>query len=420
MKRSFITLLAALLGILALDIARAEDAPSPPSSSTNLPPDVTIDDVLHMLRTKSPRMAAHRADVDVAAAEIVAASVLPNPSLSLSALSVMQGENTQNGTQYMATMTQPLLISGQRGARKRTARLALEATQARTQATYAELAADARKLFISLLAAEERIKALERASADLGHAQTIIAGRVQGGAMSKFDALRLDIEGKTLQTRLSEARADAENTAGELAVLLGFPGWRPKAIGKLQAPGVSNVQAMAPAINAARKEEAAAQSGIDLAERERVPIPFVSAGALVTTQGYSLSGYVGLQMDLPIFNWGQGNIARARAEAQRATRVREATEARVSTELARARQLLKNRTDALRRFEDDVMARLPTMREMAEDAYRHGQGTILDFLDTSRTVTDTHLSFIDRVESVLHAEVDVLAASGLVDPQHEN
>jgi cobalt-zinc-cadmium efflux system outer membrane protein len=201
-------------------------------------------------------------------------------------------------------------------------------------------------------------------------------------------------------------------------VLVGLAGWTPRAVGLLKpaerivsVPVVDSV----PAVGAANKEERAALAHIDVAERERWPTPTLGVGALVTTDAYSLSAYAGLSLDLPLFDRGQGPIARANAEARVAARQREAVIAEVTTELDRAKRLLEARQRALETFERDVVIRLPTLRQMAEDAYRSGQGTILDLLDTLRTLTDTRLIELDYIESEMLAEVNLLAASGRID-----
>jgi outer membrane protein, heavy metal efflux system len=96
-------------------------------------------------------------------------------------------------------------------------------------------------------------------------------------------------------------------------------------------------------------------------------------------------------MEAPIFDWGQGPIARAEAQASKATRLREAATAEASANLERARRVFENRSSALASFESDVVGRMPALRKMAEEAYRGGQGTILDLLDTFQTSTDARL-----------------------------
>jgi cobalt-zinc-cadmium efflux system outer membrane protein len=76
---------------------------------------------------------------------------------------------------------------------------------------------------------------------------------------------------------------------------------------------------------------------------------------------------------------------------------------------------LAARRAQLEAFERDVMQHLVDLRRMAEDAYRGGQGGILELLDAEGAITDAELRHVDLLAQVVAAEVDVQAAAGLVD-----
>ncbi len=59
--------------------------------------------------------------------------------------------------------------------------------------------------------------------------------------------------------------------------------------------------------------------------------------------------------------------------------------------------------------------RLPHLRQMAEDAYQGGKSTILELLGAMRSRTELQLSHLDLVAGVMQAEIDTLAAAGLID-----
>ena len=77
--------------------------------------------------------------------------------------------------------------------------------------------------------------------------------------------------------------------------------------------------------------------------------------------------------------------------------------------------MLEERRAALAAFDRDVVDRLPTLRPMAEDAYRMGQGGIVELLDAAEARTEAELAGVELVESVVQAEVDLLGAAGAVD-----
>jgi cobalt-zinc-cadmium efflux system outer membrane protein len=59
------------------------------------------------------------------------------------------------------------------------------------------------------------------------------------------------------------------------------------------------------------------------------------------------------------------------------------------------------------------MQQIPTLRRMAEDAYREGSADILELLDANRSLRDFQLARVQQLEAVKLAEEDVIAAAGL-------
>lgn len=112
-------------------------------------------------------------------------------------------------------------------------------------------------------------------------------------------------------------------------------------------------------------------------------------------------------------------MARAEAEKQSAIRQRQLMVARTRRDLERAAELLARRRETLDRFADQVLSRVPKMRQMAEDAYRFGKGGLLDLLDASRSRTALRINYLDLLEAETQAELEVLRATGLLADRAE-
>jgi cobalt-zinc-cadmium efflux system outer membrane protein len=198
-------------------------------------------------------------------------------------------------------------------------------------------------------------------------------------------------------------------------------GWRPVASGALQPLGLdianeealwSDVQAHLASLESARHEQEAAHQAIDLAKRERLPVPVLTAGGQFTQDVESTSFVAGLSLPIPLTDRGQGPIARAEARAAQADLELQARTAEARAGLHRALAVLTERRQTLDKLDQDVMGRLPEVRRMSEDAYREGQSDILDLLDASRSRTAAELSRVDAVVGVIEAEADVLTFLG--------
>lgn len=397
--------------------AAAADAP--------LPSAVTLDDVLKLLAERSPRTAADAAAVDVAAADRLTAATIPNPTLSYGGVHLIGGLSTGAVTQHQVVLEQPLLLFRQRAARIAAANLNVRTEETRVAASLAERRLGVRQAFTALLARQEQLRIAKESLVDLERVAQVVRGRAQAGDRSRYDVARIDTATATLRVNVMDAEADVTEASGHLAAVLGFAGWTPRALGRLDEAGVVSSDAAAiweqalqrrPALANARERQAAARGGLFLARRERLPVPAVSAGTQVTQQVHGTSAFVGFSLPLPWFDRNQGGIARAAAQLDAETRGLEAELAEARADVERASAVLAQRRDALQRFAREVAEPAPALRRMAEDAYREGSGDILELLDAMRTLSDIQVTRVQELERVRDAEDQVIAIAGLDTP----
>lgn len=415
-NRTYVAILALLCVMLCADTAMA----SPPAER-DMPDVLTLERALELLRDRSPRSQAEQANIDVASAERVAARVYPNPSVSYGGLVLAQGANTGAVLQHQIVLEQPLFVFGQRRVRRDTADLNVGAARARVTAGLAERALAVRQAFAALLAAQERVGVLERSVAELAVVEQIVRGRQAAGDRSEYDVTRVQLEITTLRVELRNAETDVQDASGRLASLLGFPGWQPRAAGDLdprelptnleQLWGTASKQR--PTIVAARAQEAFARGGLTLARRERLPVPAIALGTMLTQQQDSASVFFGLSFPLPVFDRGQAAIARANAEIQAGELAVEAELAETRAQLERARTVYVRQRETLQIIEQELVDTVPALRRMAEESYTSGAASILELLDSFASVKQIRLTHLAQREAVKLAEAELIAIAGL-------
>ena len=102
------------------------------------------------------------------------------------------------------------------------------------------------------------------------------------------------------------------------------------------------------------------------------------------------------------------------AEKNAALLKRDLLLASTKQELERAVNVLTRRRDTLAKFERDVLKPLPTLKQMAEDAYRLGKSGLLELLDSSRSRIEIKLNHLDLLTGEIEAELDTMMVSGLL------
>lgn len=387
------------------------------------PPErLTLPVLLRLVAERSPRLAVEQTAIDAAEADRITAGALPNPTVSYGQFKPSGGANTlfDGSRQQQAAVDFPLLIAGQRGARMEAAERGLLATRARVGLAGNELALRAAELFVGLQAAQEKITVLQELRGDIEHAAAIVAGRLSSGMASRYDLARVEVELAGVTVRMEEARADGANQSAGLAALIGAPGWRPIAVGTPVPAGLPTDAAAwrnpltsgNPQINVARREEDAAQAALQRAEHERWPVPVLSLGRTWTSDPFGSANFVGLSTEIMLLDTRRGPLDKAKAELQAAQRRREAIESEVSVELFRLLDSLAQRRAALEQFERKVSIGMPALKQMAEDAYRLGRGSILELIDAARSRLDARLTNIDLRAAIVQQELRIKALTG--------
>ncbi len=407
----------ALLTVALCGEMRVSAQGGPPA----LPATVTLDEVLKLLEERSLRTAAERASIALAAADRITAQTLPNPTLSYGGVHLVSGLSTGAITQHQVVVEQPLLLFHQREARLNAADTNIKAEEARVAEVLAERRLAVRQTFASLLSRQEQLRVVQESLMNLERVAQLVRGRAAAGARSQYDVLRIETETGSSRVQAMNAATDVEDVSGQLAALLGLPGWSPRAVGTLDVGAVSTdvemlwgtAQRRRPLLVALRQQQAAARGGLFLARRERLPVPALSGGTQVTRDVNGTSAFVGFSLPLALFDHNQGAVARATAQIAAVDLSLQAGLGEARAAIERAATVLKKRREALQALEGAVMEQIPTLRRMAEDAYREGTADILELLDANRSLRDFQLARVQQVEAVKLAEETVIGAAGL-------
>jgi cobalt-zinc-cadmium efflux system outer membrane protein len=260
---------------------------------------VTLDEVLKLLEERSPRTVADRASIAVAAADRITAQTLPNPTLSYGGAHLVSGLSTGATTQHQMVVEQPLLLFHQRQARRDARTPTSRPKKPRVEALAAAPAV--RQTFTSLLSRQEQLRVVQESFSNLERLQQLVRGRAAAGDRSQYEVLRVETETESLRVQVMNAATDVEDVSGQLAALLGLPGWAPRAVGALDVGAVSTdvevlwatAERRRPSLVTLRQQQAAARGGLFLASRERLPVPALSGGTQVTRDVNGTSAFVG-------------------------------------------------------------------------------------------------------------------------------
>lgn len=383
-----------------------------------VPAQVSLGELLRLVE-RSPRVAVSQREADMARAERAAAGALPNPTLSLGRSTPGGGDRTifDASSQQQATVELPVPIFGQRGARVRAADLQVGRAESQVKLTIAETKRLAGLEFVKLVAAQEQLAARRAALGDVERIHGLVAGRQESGMASRYDLARADAELSLAHLGLQRAASEVNEHAAAIGALVDTPRWRPEPIGSLanlnaELGEVDADLAANPALGAARDESAAAEARIEVARRERYPVPAVQLGRTWTSGPFGAANFVGLTSEIPILDSRRAQEDRARAEYGASRERERMLNASLQSEWQKQRDALALRREAFARFEREVFERQSSFLEMAESAYRLGRGTLFELLDARRTHLEATLARIELLSSIVEAQLELRALSG--------
>ena len=213
-------------------------ASSPPACAPapDLPAEVTLEQCLELLDKHSPRALAEQATVQVVAADRIAAQTLPNPTLNYGGLHRRAGPTPapQPSTSSSSSSRCCSSASARRGSQPPICDV--EAEQARVASRSPTGASRCGRPSPPCCRARTQLQVLEESLDDLQRVEGVVRGRATAGDRSQYDVARIEVETEALRVQVVNKRTDVEEASGQLAALLGLPGWSPRAIGTLE-PG---------------------------------------------------------------------------------------------------------------------------------------------------------------------------------------
>lgn len=396
------------LPVFAVALAAVIAALTAPPIAARTGPVVTEADFLSVLDSDHPAVIERARAVALARAEVTSAASFANPELGI----VREDPDGDPGSSEQVDWTVSWrLPSRARGLEIRSAEHGVKAAEARLVDELLALRLAMREDYAAWAVATAR---RDRLAAHAERIEALAArerNRAEKGESSGLEAHRLELAAAGLRARWSLAGAAAERARA--AVRAWQPDLPPEATPALPPlPPIPTLDGDHPRWRALRAELAAAELTRKAAGRF-LRSPEVVAGWQRQEAGPAVfeGPILGLAWPLPVFRRNQAEKARAdahiaRLEAQ-AERLRREVEAERAGTLAAYHGLKDALADAR-----GALADSDRMLLGAVTAFRHGEATLTDLLETQRSVAEAELTVLDLHQAVLAAHRDLERVAG--------
>jgi outer membrane protein, heavy metal efflux system len=378
---------------------------------------LSLEQAVALALRESPTVRAKQHEYRATQAQEITAGLRPNPTTSYTG---DQLGSSSVEPQHFFALEQPIELGGKRGRRLDAARAASRVSAAELDDVRRQTVAQVKKAFTDALVAGATLALAGDNLRTLDELERLQRIRADKGDISELDLTRIQVQRFASERDAADARQaiDAARIALRAAVgleavtpdftLSGELGFRdvpldPVALRRRALDARPDLRAAEAARGRARAERELARANAWSDVTPRVAYERIGGA---NTYG------VGVSVPLRIFDRNQGEIARTRAEIDRADALREAAAVQVLADVDSALSQVAIQREKLLLLRDTYLPKAQRVRDTVEFAYRRGGVSLLDFLDAQRTYRETSLEHLRALGAYWAALYQLEAAAG--------
>ncbi len=409
----------------------ASQSPSSPQAQTlaQKPGAVTIslEEAIQMALQHNHTLMAARTVIQQNHAEETTANLRPNPVLLGDSQFLPVFQPSQFSADYLDNTPQfdqavsYLFERGQkRQHRLQAAKDITAVTRSQVTDNERSLSFNVATLFINVELAESTLELAQQDLKSFQDTVTITEERYKAGDIGEDDLLKMKLQLLQFQTDVSAAELSRVQGLSDLRQLLGYESIGPD----YDVTGAFDYQAVKGNLDdfqakalANRPDLQAARLGINaansqLALQKSIGKRDVTGQVSYTHLGYSNDLSLFGQIELPIFDRNQGEIARAGYAVTQAQEQESFASGQVLTDVRDAFEGLHANDQIVSLYRSGYLDTAQQSLDITEYAYKRGAASLLDFLDAERSDRATQLGYRQALASYLLALEQLREAVG--------
>ena len=388
---------------------------------------ISLDDAVQMALQHNHNLLAARTTIQQSEAEETTANLRPNPVLLGDAQFLPFFQPSQFSGDYLDYSAQFDLGISYLFERGKKRQHRLQAAKDATAVTRSQVADNERSLtfnvaqqFVNVELAESTLELSREDLKSFQNTVEISEARYKAGDISEDDLLKIKLQMLQFQTDVSQAMLARVQGLSDLRQLLGYESVPAdydvagqfdyqKLAGNLEDFQMKALQNR-PDLRAAEQGITAANSQFEL--QKAIGKRDVTAQANYTHIADLNTASLFGQIQLPIFDRNQGEIARTRFAIGQAQEQDKFTNGQVLTDVRDAYENLRTNDEIVTLYRSGYLDEAQQDRDISEYAYQRGAASLLDFLDAERSYRATQLAYRQSLASYLLAVEQVRQAVG--------
>jgi cobalt-zinc-cadmium efflux system outer membrane protein len=386
-----------------------------------------MDEAIRLALQHNHALQATRTTILQNEAEEVTANLRPNPTLSWDSQFFPLFNPSQFSADYLSNQAQFDVGIGYLFERGKKRQHRLQAAKDQTAVSRSQVDDSQRQLifntgeqFVAVLLAQSTIDLAKQDAESFQQTVNISEARYKDGDMSEGDLLKIKLQLLQFQSDLSMANLAKVQALAALRQLLGFESVPDEfdVEGDLDyQPVHADMQALKLLAMQNRPDLRAAQEGVTAARSQEALMRANGKKDLGVTFDYTHtaginSGAFFFNIDLPIFDRNQGEIARTRFAITQAEEQALESAQQVNTDVVDAYAALHSNDEIIQLYRGGYVDQAKQSRDITEYAYKRGAASLLDFLDAERTYRANQLAYRQALASYMTALEQMRQAVG--------
>lgn len=386
------------------------------AASPQGPVKITLDDAIQMALAHNHALLAARTTIQQSEDEEITANLRPNPVLLGDAQFLPVFNWDQFDSNYVDNSAQFDLGVSYLFERGKKRQHRLQAARDQTAVTRSLVADNERSLTFQVASGYTNVElaesALDLANQDLKSFQNTVdisQDRYKAGDISEDDYLKIKLQMLQFQTDASQAQLAKVQALSDLRQLLGYesvPADYDVAGPFEYQPVTGNLEDLQMKALSTRPDLRAAQQGVTAANSQYLLMKANGKKDITAQINYTHIAYLSTtslfgQIQLPIFDRNQGEIARAQSAITQAQQQATFTSDQVLTDVKDAYEGLKTNDQVVQLYRSGYLDEAQQDRDISEYAYKRGAASLLDFLDAERSYRAIQLAYRQALAAYL-------------------
>jgi cobalt-zinc-cadmium efflux system outer membrane protein len=394
---------------------------------------ITLEELQQMALQDNPTFAQSAANIQAAEGRKKQSGLYPNPTVGY------QGEQIRGGSFHGGEqgffVQQDIVLGGKLGLNRKIFDQELKQAETEAEEQKLRVVTNVRMVYIQALAAQQTLELRQNLGKLADDAVETSHQLANVGQADAPDVLESEVEAQQAQLAVTMAEQNQQRVWKALAAVVGnarLP--LMKLEGKLEDTPPVNADELvekivneSPAVRIAEISVKRAEAALAREKRETIPDLQLRGGMQQNGELLSqpsgrpvgLQGFADVGVRIPIFNRNQGNIATAKADAERAKREVERVKLVMRERAATVVQNYTFSQSAVDRYKNQMIPRAQKAYELYTKKYQNMAAAYPQVLISQRTLMQLEVSYVNALESFATSSLSLqsyLLTDGLEAP----